>query len=299
MLVENLAVVPETDGLVSMSEVTRVAAAAQKQVVRDMEPIWEIRCTVDAFAVLDDVPIGYWPVILSADVKDAAGIHLDRDGQPFALVEAGSSHPNWSLTASHEILEMLVDPFGKRLVAGAPPPQAINDGAVGGLTRVQYLVEVCDPSEDEAYAYTVNDVLVSDFYTPNYFDPVKATGVRYSFRNEITGPREVLPGGYVSFGDPETNHWFQVTWFDGGQQASVVDLGVLAVGSGSLRAEIDRLTSKRRIKAQTRLTAARAAAAPPPQRAGLLTASGAGTRTIGPTSAKARQWRDAIKTFRK
>ena len=89
------------------------------------------------------------------DVQDAAGVHLDKKGQPFSLVEAGNS---WSLTASHGVLEMLADPFGNRLIAG-PSPKS-------GQGRVEFLVEVCDPSEDSANAYTVNDVLVSDFYTP-------------------------------------------------------------------------------------------------------------------------------------
>jgi len=159
---------------------------------------------------------------------------------------------------------------------------------------VQYLVEVCDPSEDEAHAYTVNDVLVSDFYTPSYFDPIKADGVRYSYRNGIKGPREVLPGGYVSFGDPVTSHWFQVTWFDG-EKPRVADLGVLAVSSGSLRAEIDRVTSKSRIIAQTRVATAAARGAEDMQ---LLTRSGAGTCTAVPTSARAQQWRAALDRFR-
>ena len=45
----------------------------------------------------------------------------------------------------------------------------------------------------------MNGVLVSDFYTPHYFDPMKAPGVRYSFTGKITGPRVVLRGGYLSW----------------------------------------------------------------------------------------------------
>jgi len=58
-------------------------------------------------------------VIIVADVKGAAGVHLDRNGQPFALVEYGQGW--WSLTASHETLEMLADPWGNRLIAGNSP----------------------------------------------------------------------------------------------------------------------------------------------------------------------------------
>jgi hypothetical protein len=68
----------------------------------------------------------------------AAGIHEDKNGQPFALVTASSNLDEWSSTASHEALEMLIDPFGNRLVAGDSPKS--DQG------RVSFLVEVCDPS---------------------------------------------------------------------------------------------------------------------------------------------------------
>ena len=89
-----------------------------------------------AFDSLDDLPLDYWPVIIKDDIGDptAAGYHEDQHGQPFALVQHGQG---WSLTASHEVLEMLADPFGRRLVAGESP--------VRGQGRVKFLVEVCDP----------------------------------------------------------------------------------------------------------------------------------------------------------
>jgi hypothetical protein len=37
-------------GQVGVGELTRVAAALQKQVTRDFTPIWEIPATVDGFA---------------------------------------------------------------------------------------------------------------------------------------------------------------------------------------------------------------------------------------------------------
>jgi hypothetical protein len=54
-------------------------------------------------------------VIIVDDVRGAAGYHQDSYGQPYALVEYSAS---WSLTASHEVVEMLVDPWGRRVVAG-------------------------------------------------------------------------------------------------------------------------------------------------------------------------------------
>ena len=126
------------------------------------------------------------------------GMHLDQDGQPFALVE---DSPSWSLTASHEVIEMVVDPWGSRTVPGGSP--------MAGQGLVDILVEVCDPSGGAQWGYTVNGYLVSDFCTPNYYDPVGAPGVRYSFTGALTGPRQILRDGYLSWRDPATGEWWQ------------------------------------------------------------------------------------------
>jgi hypothetical protein len=218
---------------IPLSEVVKVSAALQKQVSRDFGPIWNVNATVDGFGALDDVPLGYWPVVMRDDVVeqfDAAGIHLDESGQPFALVQAS---PDWSVTASHEVLEMLADPFGERLVAGAPPKEAKKQ------KRVEFLVEVCDPSE--AFTYTVNDVEVSDFYTPNFFDPVAAAGVRYSFTGDITKPRTILKGGYISWHNTTDNHWYQLRWFNTSKPV-LADLGIFAASAMSTREWIDQHT---------------------------------------------------------
>ncbi|MCD0505836.1 DNA-processing protein DprA, partial [Bordetella petrii] len=99
------------------SQLTRVAAALQKQAIRDFAPLWQIPASVDAFDSLHDVPVGYWPMIVRDDIGEpgAAGVHMDKNGQPFSLIQYSDS---WSLTASHEMLEMLGDPWGNRLVAG-------------------------------------------------------------------------------------------------------------------------------------------------------------------------------------
>jgi hypothetical protein len=214
MLTRQIALVSETP-LVKMKDLLRVGAALQKQAVRDLFPLWGVQATVDAFASLEDVPLGYWPLIIVDDVPNAAGIHLDDDGSPYALAEAGAG---WSLTASHECLEMLVDPFGNRTVAGLSPKK--------GQGRVEFLVEVCDPSEATEFGYTVNGIRVSDFYSPSYFDPITSTSVRYSFTQAITKPRQVLRGGYLSWHDPVGNHWWQQTWF--GAKSSFRDLGVFS-----------------------------------------------------------------------
>jgi hypothetical protein len=237
MLIRQVALVPESKDIdVKMNELMLVSAAIQKQVTRDFSPLWGVSATVDAFATLESVPLGYWRVVLVKSIPnapDAAGVHQDKDGQPFALVDIG---PSWSLTASHECLEMLADPFGNRLMAGPSP--------IADQGRVEFLVEVCDPSEGGQFAYTVNNVPVSDFYTLHYFDPQAASGVRYSFSGSIKEPRQVLPDGYLSWHDPVSDHWFQETFFDGVREFP--DLGVMARKTQNLRSEIDARTPQSR-----------------------------------------------------
>ena len=231
---------------VNLSDVTAVSAALQKQTTRDLAPIWNVEATVDAFGSLAQVPIGYWPIVIRDDViqkQRAAGIHLDQNGQPFALVQASA---DWPLTASHECLEMLVDPFGNRLVAGQAPKQVAKAAKQG---RVEYLVEVCDPSEADQFGYSVNGIQLSDFYTPSFFDPVTSPN-RYSFTAAITKPRTILRGGYISWHHPINDHWYQLQWFSTAKPV-LADLGVFdKTDKRSLREIIDSRTITPRMKRQ-------------------------------------------------
>lgn len=247
-LLKHVALVSDTKAL-DFPEVARVSAALQRQVRGHFGPTWDINATVDAFAKLEDVPIDYWPIIVqeNIDVPGAEGVHEDDNGQPFALVHHS---PAWSLTASHELLEMLCDPTGNLVKAGPSP--------MPGQGRVNFLVEVCDPSEAYDFGYTINGVTVSDFYTPNYFDSVTATGVRYSWTGAIKRPRQVLEGGYISWQDPISGHWFQEVYF--GSEPEFRDLGPLTATRRSIRNEIQKRTPeagiKRRAVADQALTAA-------------------------------------------
>jgi hypothetical protein len=273
-IIQQLALVSESK-LVGIGDLMRVAAALQKQASRDLAPTWNISATVDAFEKLEDVPIGYWPMIVKDNigVSGAAGVHTDNDRQPFALISSAPELDTWSLTASHECLEMLVDPYGDRLLAGDSPME--------GQGRVSFLVEVCDPSEATGFAYTSNGILVSDFYTPRYFDPIDSAGVRYSFTGAITEPRQVLAGGYLSWVDSTTSHWWQEIWF-GGAEPQFRDIGPLDAKNGSLRSQIDRVTTAETAKA---LSAGRAVASA----AGLTAAV-----TKRSTTSKAVMWRSQI-----
>ena len=139
-----------------------------------MAPIWGVYATIDAFASLEHVPPGYWPILVGDYFPgiEPVGLHLDRSGQPFALVEASRS---WSLTASHEVIEMVIDPWGNRTVPGGSP--------MAGQGLVEIMVEVCDPPGGSQWAYTVNGYLMSDFVTPT-------TTTRSARRGSATASRE-------------------------------------------------------------------------------------------------------------
>jgi len=204
MLVQQIALVSGSAGI-GMSDLTQVSAAVQKQITRDVAPLWSVSATIDTFPTLEDVPVGYWKVYIVDQVDGAEGFHQDENGQPYAVVKF-ENDKEWSVTVSHECIEMLVDPFGNRMVPGPSP--------MPDQGRVNFLVEVCDPSESSTY--TVNDVAVSDFYTPHYFDPEPINGVRYSYLGVLTQPRQVLDGGYLSWVEPISNEWWQL-FVDNGQ----------------------------------------------------------------------------------
>jgi hypothetical protein len=80
--VAHLALVAETTS-VSFPDLTQVSAALQKHITRDLSSVWDLQGTVDAFARLNDVPLGYWPIIIRDEIgQDASGVHCDDTGQP-------------------------------------------------------------------------------------------------------------------------------------------------------------------------------------------------------------------------
>jgi hypothetical protein len=186
---------------------------------------------VDAFAQAKDVPPGYWPIFVREQLQDPAaeGYHTDKNHQPYALVRWS---PDWPLTVSHEMLEMLVDPFGERLVA-APSIKP-------GQGTVNYLVEVCDPCESQTCAYPVNGIPLSDFYTPDYFSANPARNTRLSMAGNIKRPLQLLKEGYLSWNDPASGRWFQSAWF--GAKPAIREVTARLEGlDGSIRERLDRI----------------------------------------------------------
>ena len=235
-MISQVALVSQTTK-VGLDEVSVVAAALQKQVTRDFGPIWNIQASVSAFSKLAQVPLGYWAVIVRDDIKmqGAAGFHSNKkNGQPFALVQYDT---NWALTASHETLEMLADPSGNRTVA--------SNSLKAGQGRVLYLVEVCDPSEEAKYGYTAGGVLVSDFYTPHFFDPTATSGVRYSYTGAVKARGRFSTAATSAGTTPCRNTSSKSSCKE--QKRQIVDRGAIP-GGFSLREFSDRSSESIRSK---------------------------------------------------
>jgi hypothetical protein len=184
---------------ISPAELAAVAAALQIQVDRDFFPVWGKRAQVLALGSGDPVPSEAWPMTILDKPQYGLGVHLDVAHKPFAEIEATA---DWSVTASHELLEMLEDPLGHKFISGPDIDPSVPPH------QVRYLVEVGDPCE--AFAYSINGVAVSDFLTRSYYDP-HATGTAFDFLGRLAGPFDVPPGGYISWIDPVDGRWHQKT----------------------------------------------------------------------------------------
>ncbi len=276
---------------ISTRSLLQAGAAVQKQLTRDFVPIWGFRATLDTFEDLSSVPSDYHPVVVFAHSEELVGqlegaigpelvarlvddFERDRLGglhlnaftrQPFALVEASDA---WSVTISHEVLEMIADPFGNRLIAASHP--------LDPTQRVKYLLEVCDPCQ--AIWYPVNGVPVSDFYTPRYFDPVAVDSLRYSFTGEIERPLQILDGGYVTWIDPEDSGLYTLSAGDDAPE-QVASLLELARSTAPLRTVVDTNARTPQLSWATLRAAGNAVAADSAYDAVREAAQGAGLRT--------------------
>jgi len=238
MSVAQIGLVDKT-GKIDTELLQETAAAISIQITRDLAPIWNVQATVQYLPSPKKIPVGVWPVFLVAKLPpDEGGFHLDKNNQPYAEVIGTPDSDDWTLDASHEIVEMLVDPMGSRLESSRAI-EISGSGVADTTGEFEYLVEACDPCEADAYAYSINGIAVSDFITPNFYDPVATSGTRYSFGGNIPAPRQVLPGGYISFVDPATNDMEQILLV--GNKPQFRNLGS-ATGS-SLRVFVDGKTS--------------------------------------------------------
>lgn len=196
-----LPVIAITNASTSLTDVQveAVLAALQKQVSNEFKGYWELDCVVDFVPRTQPLTEGWWQIVVldNADQAGALGYHeLTNQGTPlgkiFAKIDLDSGS-SWTVTLSHELLEMLADPW-------------INWCAVGRDSKI-YALEVCDAVEADNLGYVIDGVLVSDFVTPAWFEPTCAD--RLDFKQHVTKQLELARGGYISIFDP-TAGWTQI-----------------------------------------------------------------------------------------
>jgi hypothetical protein len=239
-------------GEIDVDLVHSASIALNVQVTRDLPQFWPMTATVTYLPSPKKIPVGIWPVQLVKSLPPGeGGFHSDKHKQPYAKVIASPSDNTWTVDASHEILEMLVDPYGNRMQSSVAIEITSTGKIQDGTGQFGYLVEACDPCEDNSYAYTINGIAVSDFITPHFYDPMVTAGTRYSFTGAIKAPRQILPGGYISWVNTVQDEWQQLLWVDPSQKPYIQNIGK-ADQSMSLRQWIDTLPSTQKFYREVR-----------------------------------------------
>jgi len=217
MIERNVALIAETKKIRPV-ELKRVEKVLRKRMQGDVAPIWEISATVQVYEKVANVPPDAWPVVVRENIGQPGAIsyHSDKNGTPFTMVAHSES---WPFFVSHDLVEMLVDPFGNRFQLG-PDPRPNQS-----KTQVRYLVEVCDPCAAATNGYEIDGIRVADFCTPNFYDAKGKRKARYSFTGAVTKPFQVLPDGYITWQEVETGRWWQKLFLGG--KVTVRDLGIL------------------------------------------------------------------------
>lgn len=194
-----VAIVNDPSSGVADAVAQQIAHALEVQVLRDFGPTWHAGAHFE-FVGQSQKPLpGRWVLALlsTSDQAGALGYHdLTPDGLPLGKVFCATDRQygeNVSVTASHELLEMLADPW-INLAAQTP------DGKF-------YAWEVADAVEDDSLGYLIDGVLVSAFVTPAWFG--SGAGELTFPAGRVTRPLELAKGGYISVFDPSSGQGWQ------------------------------------------------------------------------------------------
>jgi hypothetical protein len=187
---------------VTAAEARACVSAIQTQLDRDFTPEWGIHAELRYLSPRTRPRDGAWQLVLVPNRSVDCGYHeLTREGLPLGKVflrEAAKCPSGWTSTASHELLELLVNPattFGV----------VVEDRARG--PRV-YAYEVCDPCQDDRFTYRIAGLPMSDFVHRAWFEPWRSEGDGpFDHRGMLTRPFEVPTGCYAEFLDVRRDTW--------------------------------------------------------------------------------------------
>jgi Domain of unknown function (DUF4062) len=191
--------------MVSDEEVTAVMAALQTQVRRDFAPVWGVDAELTFIAKHAEAPPGSWKLVIEDDPRYPGAVcyhTLTDEGLPevrVAVRAAKQAQWEWTMGASHDLLEMLANP---RLNL------TIFDSADGRKGRL-YIREICDPVSSARLAYQIDGATVSNFVYPAWFESFRKPGsTQFDHRGHVNAAFEVAPGSYVNFCEvTESSGW--------------------------------------------------------------------------------------------
>ncbi|MDT7602440.1 MAG: hypothetical protein QOF61_437 [Acidobacteriota bacterium] len=181
--------------LVTDDEIEGIIPALQRQVTRHFQPAWGIGAELVFKKGGARIPKNVYRIVVKdrATKEDAGflGYHIQKSGYPLALIFAEedlSDDKTISVTLSHEILEMLVDPL-LNLYAYRP-------GKGRHRRERGYFYEVCDAVQCEHYK--IDNVVVCNFVYPEWFEYAWPRGSRkFDHRGLLREPFEILKGCYA------------------------------------------------------------------------------------------------------
>jgi hypothetical protein len=166
-------------------DLDKLLAALQKFVDTLVVPVWGTPAKlVKSTGFLP----GAWAAVFldTADAPGALAYHdLTPDGFPLSKVFVKTildDKSSVSVAASHELVEMLVDP-------------AINIWSTGPQSGVFYAYEAADPVEE--VSFPVDGIAMTDFVYPSYFEDFRKPGsTQFDPMKKVTRPYQILKGGY-------------------------------------------------------------------------------------------------------
>jgi hypothetical protein len=192
----------------SDAEITPIVLALQIQVSRDFAPIYGTSANLIQVKRGQKPPHGAWQLGFfdDSDTAGALGYHdVTPEGLPLGKVFAKTDKLyglSSSVTASHELLEMLADSGCELTVQ------------MDSQSFTAY--EVCDPVEDDSLGYPIvlphggGSVKVSDFVYPPWFMTDPPINAKFDKCGHVKAQFELAEGGYMSVWTP-AGGWGQNT----------------------------------------------------------------------------------------
>ncbi len=163
----------------------RLVRAMQRFVDDHFAPVWGTPCRL---LRTTGFVKGAWAMVFLDDADQAGALayhDLTPDGFPVSKVFVRTirqSGESVSVSASHELAEMLVDP-------------AVNLMSTGPDPKVMYCYETADPVE--ALSFKVDGLPMTDFVYPSYFETFRKPGsTKFDHLGRVKRPFQILADGY-------------------------------------------------------------------------------------------------------